>query len=197
MDKDRADISRQNGAHSRGPVTQAGKSRSSQNARKHGVLAKDIILPNESPEEWEALVSDLGRELGAEGLIEWQYVERMAESIWRQRRLARAERASICVSVGLAVPIEPYRVAAAMGHPDPSKMTKQEADLRFVEFSLELASLPGKAEQIGRYQVSLENSFAKALKGFREAQEYRLRSLPAANDPDDGIAEGEFTEIKP
>ena len=197
MEKNRADISRQNGANSRGPVTQAGKARSSQNARKHGVLAKDIILPNESSAEWEALVADLGLDLGAEGFIEWRYVEQMAESIWRQRRLARAERASIFLSVGLAVPIEPYRAAAAMGHPDPNKMTEQEANERFVEFSFELASLPAKTEPIGRYQAMLENGFARALKGFREAQEYRLRSLPAANDPGSDVAEGEFVEVKP
>ena len=44
----RIDASRANGKKSRGPVTEAGKARSSQNARKHSLLAQHVCL---TPEE--------------------------------------------------------------------------------------------------------------------------------------------------
>jgi len=49
--------SRANGARARGPVTPEGKRRSSQNAISHGLLARSIVLENESPEAFETLFS--------------------------------------------------------------------------------------------------------------------------------------------
>src|SRR5207302_9268114 len=45
-----AEISRQNGKKSRGPVTDAGKAISRQNAIRHGLCATILALPNEDPE---------------------------------------------------------------------------------------------------------------------------------------------------
>jgi hypothetical protein len=42
--------SRANGALSRGPVTESGKQISSQNARRHALLARIVLLENESPD---------------------------------------------------------------------------------------------------------------------------------------------------
>ena len=43
---------RKNAKHSTGPRTPEGKARSSQNARKHGLFARDTLLPDENPEEF-------------------------------------------------------------------------------------------------------------------------------------------------
>ncbi len=50
-----AHASRTNGAKSSGPATPEGKARSSQNAVKHGLHSKQILLPTESAEEFQAL----------------------------------------------------------------------------------------------------------------------------------------------
>ncbi|MEZ5355888.1 MAG: hypothetical protein R2762_24920 [Bryobacteraceae bacterium] len=52
----RAEAARINGAKSRGPKTSEGKARSAQNARKHGVFAKDFHLPNSSHPEFPLIL---------------------------------------------------------------------------------------------------------------------------------------------
>src|SRR5262249_14555193 len=47
----RAEISRQNGRQSKGPVSAAGKSRSRANSLRHGLRAEVLPLPNEDPEK--------------------------------------------------------------------------------------------------------------------------------------------------
>ena len=49
--------SRANGARSLGPATPQGKRRSSQNATTHGLLARCIVMENESTAAFEALVA--------------------------------------------------------------------------------------------------------------------------------------------
>src|SRR5689334_12600555 len=49
-EEERAEVRRRNGAKSRGPVTDAGKERSRQNAMKHGLSARVLALPDEDPE---------------------------------------------------------------------------------------------------------------------------------------------------
>ena len=54
-----------------------------------------MILPNESRDEFDALVDELQQEFVPQGLLEMSLVERIAISLWRRRRLVRAESAGI------------------------------------------------------------------------------------------------------
>ena len=49
----RAETARANGAKSQGPKTEEGKAVSSQNATKHGLRSKNIVLKDEDPQEYE------------------------------------------------------------------------------------------------------------------------------------------------
>jgi hypothetical protein len=83
---DRTLAARANGARSRGPVTPEGKQRSSQNALRHGLLAQCILLRDESPEAFQALLDQhLARLDPADG-VEMGMIEEMAASFWRLRR---------------------------------------------------------------------------------------------------------------
>jgi hypothetical protein len=78
--------SQANGARSKGPVTVEGKRRSSQNATNHGLLARQIVMRDESTEGFEAVMTDhLNRVQPADG-VEFGLVEEMVSSFWRLRR---------------------------------------------------------------------------------------------------------------
>lgn len=78
--------SRANGARSLGPVTTAGKLRSSQNAIRHGLLASQLVMRDESPEGFQEVLNDhLERLQPADG-VEFGMVEDMVASHWRLRR---------------------------------------------------------------------------------------------------------------
>jgi hypothetical protein len=78
--------SQANGARSKGPLTAEGKRRSSQNAISHGLLAKHIVMRDESPEGFEAVMTDhLTRLQPADG-VELGMIEEMVASYWHLRR---------------------------------------------------------------------------------------------------------------
>ena len=95
MTDQRSKTSPSNGAKSRGPVTLAGKRVSSANARSHGILSRELLLPSEDPAEFHRLLDELAGELRPVGTLEHTLVERIAIAMWRQRRLVRAENARV------------------------------------------------------------------------------------------------------
>lgn len=78
-----------------GPRTELGKQTASRNATKHGVFSKVILLKDESPTHYERLLTGLWEVLQPEGALEELLVEKLAITIWRQRRLLIAEGAEI------------------------------------------------------------------------------------------------------
>ena len=86
---------RKNAKRSTGPRTPEGKARSSQNARKHGLFARDAVLPGENPEEFLQLIADLEQELEAGSAFECRLVHHIAATEWRMRRLVRLETGAL------------------------------------------------------------------------------------------------------
>jgi hypothetical protein len=72
--------SRANGALSRGPTSPAGKQASSLNAIRHGLLAKCVVLTNESRENFDILMAQhIDRYRPADD-VELSVVEEMASA---------------------------------------------------------------------------------------------------------------------
>jgi hypothetical protein len=94
----RLNANRANALVSTGPVTIEGKVQASRNATRHGLLSGRLLLDDEDPSEFEDLAEDLGRSLSPIGMAEAALVERIAITIWRQRRLVRAETAAISLA---------------------------------------------------------------------------------------------------
>jgi hypothetical protein len=75
-----------NGAWSRGPVTTAGKKRSSGNSIRHGLLARCVVLEAESREGFDTLAAGFLERFNPANDVEIGFVEEMLSALWRQRR---------------------------------------------------------------------------------------------------------------
>jgi len=80
------EASRANGAKSHGPITEEGKQRSSQNAVKHGLTARSVVLCHEDRELFNQLEQDYIDSLRPCTVFELHLVQRIAVCEWRMRR---------------------------------------------------------------------------------------------------------------
>ena len=89
---------RRNSSRSTGPRSASGKRRSAMNALKHGMFAKDLVLPElegkHAADEFRALLRALTSDLAPAGAFEFVLVEEIAACTWRMRRLLRFENRS-------------------------------------------------------------------------------------------------------
>ena len=86
---------------STGPRTEKGKARSSQNARKHGLTAKTLLIGDDAREEFEEMLAQYQAEIQPEGPIEQCLFEELVASAWNLRRIHRMEAALISQTAGL------------------------------------------------------------------------------------------------
>jgi hypothetical protein len=80
---------RENATKSHGPVTEAGKAAVRLNALKHGLRARQVVLPTESQEEFDQLCQDFESEWQPQTPTEQACLEQMVVHQWK---LARAQR---------------------------------------------------------------------------------------------------------
>lgn len=78
---------RQNGAKSHGPVTDEGKSRSSQNARKSGLFGAIFFRDDAEKESYDNLLNGYLEEYAPDTLEEYRYVRDMVDAEWRLAQL--------------------------------------------------------------------------------------------------------------
>jgi len=86
------EANKRNAKKSTGPRTSAGKKKVAVNAVKHGLLAQQVVLPNEDEEEFAEFAIRLAHELQPVGELEDFLVGMIAACAWRLRRLQRVER---------------------------------------------------------------------------------------------------------
>jgi len=84
-----------NAQHSTGPRTPAGQARSSQNARTHGLTARDLIVAPHEREEFEQLLNGYQTEVKPQGDIPQTVFEQLVGAAWNLRRVRRME-AALC-----------------------------------------------------------------------------------------------------
>ena len=90
-----SETSRLNGAKSRGPRTDAGKSNAYRSRYTHGMFSKTICIEGEDASRFSALLNSLREELQPQTCIEDGLIEDLAGFRWRQRRLLAMETACI------------------------------------------------------------------------------------------------------
>ncbi len=88
-----------NAAKSTGPSSPEGKARVAKNAIRHGLFAKEVVLTgthlDESPRQFNALLTQFYNDFKPESALEIACVERMAAAAWRTRRAYKFEVAAL------------------------------------------------------------------------------------------------------
>jgi len=89
----RREINRANSQHSTGPRTTAGKQRSSQNARTHGLTAQSVAVPSDDEAAYQQLCQKFFEEYKPATATEATMVQLLADTSWRLNRIPQLEDA--------------------------------------------------------------------------------------------------------
>jgi hypothetical protein len=80
-----------NAQHSTGPRTAEGKTRSAQNAIRHGLTAKHLVIREEDREDFNNFQSSLIEELAPQGAVETITFHEVLHAAWNLQRFRRLE----------------------------------------------------------------------------------------------------------
>ena len=149
------EANRANAARSTGPKTPEGRKWSSFNALQHGIYAREVVLPGEDRDAYDALLQQLGEDLGPKGQVEVGLVKRLADIWWRLERTAGIEAGLLNPDWGadprsLGIPlVDTYRIAV-----------DQTPTL----------------DLLGRYEGRLERALDRTMRLFHRSQAVRQAS---------------------
>lgn len=146
----RAAASRANGAKSRGPVTECGKYNSSLNSRRHGILARFLVMPGELPGLFQEQYDDFMDEHQPRTPTERALVEEMVTSWWRKQRVWGMESARITHQI---------KLSSAMNYAVPTNDPATRTALAVGD----LADSGRALDLFLRYETRYERQFHRAL----------------------------------
>jgi hypothetical protein len=87
------EANRLNAQSSTGPRTLEGKARVSSNALRHGLTGRDVVLPNENPDDYDSFRPGLLDNLNPYGDLEALLADKIVIDAWRIRRIPILEAA--------------------------------------------------------------------------------------------------------
>ncbi len=160
MSQAHSEAARRNGAHSQGPISEEGRRRSSQNARKHSFFASYSMLPGEDREEFDALLLAYLQEYTPATLTESHFVHDLADSEWRLQRV-RGYLADLQTNV----------------------MSKFQARRTPAEAFHHLAKEGPTLSLLLRYETKFQRQYEKALQQLLMLQTRREKSAAAQTEP--------------
>jgi hypothetical protein len=158
--------SRRNGALSRGPRTPGGKRRSAHNAIRHGLLARCVVLENESEEAFRTVLEEHLACFDVREGVPFGMVEEMVSAYWRLRRLWAVETRLFDDAMA---------AQSATGHPDDERARIAAAFSTLAE-SPQLALL-------NRYEARLHRMYQRAFHNVFTLREMKLPNEPRSPDP--------------
>ena len=189
------DANRRNGGLSKGRKTPGGKAVSARNSLKHGLLSREVLLPDEDQEAFAQLSERLGRALDPVGELEVVLADRIIGLVWRLRRLGRIEAGILAWQhfMVLNEPDEPRGVDVRWVDdtmleeeaeqqdedveatvPYRGYRSQQEADLAISGEAFGRDSGGKDAlSKLSRYETSIERSFYKTLHELQRLQAVR------------------------
>jgi len=87
----RLEANQANARLSTGPQTPEGKARSSQNARKHGLSAREVVIAPDEREEFEEFLEAYQTDLQPQGMTEQGLFNQLVLAAWNLQRISRLE----------------------------------------------------------------------------------------------------------
>lgn len=171
------EANQKNALVSTGPVTTNGKAIVAQNAVKHGIFVKDLIITagdgKEDEQEYRELLDGLILSLNPSGQMECLLVEKIAVDYWRLRRILRFETGSIRKILDTAIN-DYYDKADYFGN-------KEHKENK--EIDKEIAQCKGSQDRQDKNRLA-ELKQAKRKNKYAEEVTIKTSSLPAGDDWD-------------
>jgi len=93
------EANRLNAMQSTGPKSDTGKTVVAQNAMKHGVFSKKILLDGESKNEFQCLQTEFYNHFQPQSFLETFFLERAITAAWRLSRVTQMESMLISYAV--------------------------------------------------------------------------------------------------
>mgnify|MGYP001297534028 FL=1 len=169
------EANKQNALVSTGPATSEGKAIVAQNAVKHGIFAKDLIITTgdgkEDAQEYRELLDGLIISLNPVGQMECLLVEKISVDYWRLRRVLRFESGSIRKVLDMAIS-DYYNKADWQGIKE--NKTNEELDEEIAEYR-DRQDKRGQKRLAELEQAKLKNQYAEEVT-------IKTNSLPAGDD---------------
>ena len=98
-----------------GPQTDEGKKIASRNALKTGAYSSIAVLPNENPEEFNALVRQLHQDFSPNDAVEKTLIDDLAILTWKKSRLTRLEQSGLLRKLSAPILLEEFQ-ACGVGY---------------------------------------------------------------------------------
>ncbi len=164
----------------------------SKNAIKHGLLSRQVVLPDEDPSEFEDFQRRLMGDLKPIGELETVFAERIMLGAWRLRRVVRLEAAVIRwqESELLALPDLAALATAASrasnapsGAPQSSSDADEQARAEQSVYTAMVQDAHGtnQLERLRRYETTIERSVLSSVHELERLQ--GRRSGEAVDSP--------------
>ena len=172
--KKQIEANKQNALVSTGPVTPEGKAIAAQNAVKHGIFARDLLITagdgKEDEQEYSELLDGLIVSLHPTGQMECLLVEKIAADYWRLRRVLRFESGSIRKMLDMAIS-DYYEKADYFGN-------KEHKDNEQIDE--EISGYRDKQDKDSQRRI-LELERKKVRNKFAEEVVVKINSLPSTD----------------
>jgi len=170
---------RTNARKSTGPRTPEGKEKASQNALKHGLRAKQAVIPGEDPAEFEEHREEMLAELAPAGAVQTMLAERIVHLSWRLRRAERVQNAVFDTLYAREVDYEPSRHrhvpagSSAPANPDGDWVLGRTIIADFANCPV--------LDRLLTYERRIESSLYKAMRELERLKRLHHLAPPTTN----------------
>jgi hypothetical protein len=173
---------RANAMKSTGPRTDDGKARSAANALTHGLLSSRLVLPDEQAADLDRVRDGLYAHFAPNGELELTLVDRIAEIVWRLRRVGAIEAGIVRGQVR----DQQLAQAARNRVPGSSHVPEDRVDVG-EHVAQAFAAQFAMVTCVSRYETALQRNVLRVLHELERVQARRcgeVVTVPAVVDLD-------------